>query len=36
MIDLNDFPQKPESEPKATRPRTATQTAASRPEAGRS
>jgi hypothetical protein len=30
MIDLNDFPQKPESEPKATRPRTPAQIAASR------
>ena len=30
MTDLNDFPQKPESEPKSTRPRTAAQTAASR------
>ena len=30
MIGLNDFPQKPESEPKSTRPRTAAQTAASR------
>ena len=30
MIDLNDFPHKPESEPKATRPRTAAQIAASR------
>ena len=30
MIDLNDFPQKPESEPKTTRPRTVAQIAASR------
>ncbi|MEO8660314.1 MAG: hypothetical protein ABI693_17730 [Bryobacteraceae bacterium] len=30
MTDLNDFPHKPESEPKATRPRTPAQDAASR------